>query len=721
MTANIEISKHPSGGAIVRPAEFLGRELFGSYLNVVRLIPDCVYEPAHRRQRLKDLTRLPGLIADLEDAGFAVLLAPELASTSSQVAEELSAERARVVAQMQRAEERIKDSGLAPYPFQRDGILWLAARKAGLLGDEMGLGKTVQALLAIPEDEHAVVVCPSSLKGNWAQECLRWRPDLKPTVLKGKGSFRWPTSPRELVIINDDVLPDPEEQEIPPSNPLLIYDEAHRGKGGKRTLRGKRFLALRDAAFDAGGRVLLLTGTPLINKPKELKAVLDLAGLFKEAFGSWPKFNAAFPEGRAPRPEAAEGLRKVSLARLREDVLPDLPTKTWQEIEAPIGGEMERKLDAIAAELASKGFPIETLNRDALKEPVVFELISRIRAALATAKIPAMLEVVEQHEEEEQPLVVFSAHRAPIDLLGKRKGWATITGDTPAEERTEIVRRFQGGDLLGIAGTIRAMGVGVTLTHAHRCLFVDLDWTPAGNSQAEDRLCRIGQQSAVLITTLIARHEMDHRVTQILQEKKVIIDGSVGEAARGTQQQAADLLADLERREAQARAQEEQHRARAEAYAKQQQQREEEERKARELLEMVKDIPSGGYALEESKRVEYWGPSRPHGIWERHVTFWRVDRPEGGRWAGWLFLSRQEGPNRVAAGGLRPNGTPTAKNETLLRVLDVLKKIAADPFGSAQLYGRELGVCGVCGSELTNDESRALGIGPVCREKFSAA
>ena len=147
------------------------------------------------------------------------------------------------------------------------------------------------------------------------------------------------------------------------------------------------------------------------------------------------------------------------------------------------------------------------------------------------AKIPALLKMVEDFEEQEEPLVVFSAHRAPIDMLGERPGWATITGDTPPDERTRIEDAFQAGRLKGVASTIKAGGVAITLTRAAHALFCDLEWTPALNAQAEDRICRIGQTRGCVITTLAADHPLDERIVELLSSKSQLIDASV-DAAR---------------------------------------------------------------------------------------------------------------------------------------------------------------------------------------------
>lgn len=125
-------------------------------------------------------------------------------------------------------------------------------------------------------------------------------------------------------------------------------------------------------------------------------------------------------------------------------------------------------------------------------------------------------------------MVVCSAHRAPIEALEGRDGWATIMGDTSPEERAEIVARFQAGELRGVGLTIRAGGVGLTLTKASHMIFVDLDWTPALNAQCEDRICRIGQQAQGLTyKILVSDHPLDLHVARLIVNKMGLIDAAV--------------------------------------------------------------------------------------------------------------------------------------------------------------------------------------------------
>jgi SNF2 family DNA or RNA helicase len=215
---------------------------------------------------------------------------------------------------------------------------------------------------------------------------------------------------------------------------------------------------------------------------------------------------------------------------MREDVISDLPKKTWKEIPVDLDYETRAICDRLYEEFKSSGIDIEKAIKEAIEsksKKISIESWSKIRQALATAKIPSMISIIEDYEDQEEPLVVFSAHRSPIDFLNGRKGWAVITGDTPSDERSKIEKDFQSGKYKCLAGTIQAAGVAITLTRAAHALFVDLSPTPGLNAQAEDRLCRIGQNRGVLISTFVANHPIEKNIYKILRTKNEMIGFSV--------------------------------------------------------------------------------------------------------------------------------------------------------------------------------------------------
>lgn len=441
----------------------------------------------------------------------------------------------RVITLCPRA-EAAKQRGL--YPYQVAGVDFLSKKDHALLGDQMGLGKTAQSLMSLDNSDRVLAVVPATLKGNWQAEILLWRPEFKIKVIKKKTDFVLPVA-GEIVIVNRELLPDyltpvqVDGEKYPMAKwptgvreyigeVIVIVDEAHKYKNYKAACSKKMAQLTR-----AARKVIALTGTPLLNKPGDLFGVLSSVGMVGEVFGTWNRFKELFnaQEGRygtewgMPSPEVPERLRRVMLARRREEVLPNLPRKQYVDIPTENTKSINKQLDELdkrhgAATRSSGNLP-------------PFQDFSRIRAEIAEARIPDMLEFVENCDEQEEPLVVFSYHLAPIDALSLREGWAVITGDTPMEHRKQIVDAFQAGHLKGIGLTIQAGGVGLTLTAANKMLFVDLDWVPANNWQAEDRECRIGQHAdKVTIYRMVSNHPLDRHVHNLLATKIAMIEAS---------------------------------------------------------------------------------------------------------------------------------------------------------------------------------------------------
>lgn len=316
-----------------------------------------------------------------------------------------------------------------------------------------------------------------------------------------------------------------------PKHPVqLIVDEAHYCKSRK----ARRTLTVRAIATQAVS-TWLLTGTPLLNTPEELWSLCQIfpgPGAFSsgahDAFGSWRTFVELF-HGRKKKyggyewsaagdvsPECGPRLGSLMLRRMREEVLPELPKKTRRFLQVEID---ERGLPAWGAEKLAG-----MTDDEVLAECAPEGSLSTVRKLLAERKLPALLQLVDDFEEQDEPVIVFSYHRGPIEQLAARKGWATITGSTPDTERARFVRDFQDGKFKGIAGTIGAMGVGVTLTRASNVIFLDRDFVPANNLQGEDRAARIGQKRAVLVTILMTMNAVDLRVRDVLERKERLLE-----------------------------------------------------------------------------------------------------------------------------------------------------------------------------------------------------
>lgn len=555
----IALTLLPDRRAQVKPAMFLDG-MFNKYRAA------CEASGAMFDRELKSntapLERVPAVIEALRAEGFDPRVHPDLSLALTAAAGAVRTQEAAASVRAASVNARMAAKGLGLFPFQAIGVNWISPRTCALLADDPGLGKTIQMLTAAEEGRPIVVIAPAVAKGVWLREALRWRPDLQPMILSGRNSFRVPL-PGEMVILNPDILPaieaeddDGELVKLKPFEDLLpgtivIVDECHAFKSHK-SQRTQRLRKLNKAAWKAGGKVWAATGTPLMNRPEELASLLTTFGLFQECFGSWTRYLRVMNGNKAqwggynwgaPTPAAIEGIKRVMLRRRREEVLPDLPTKLYEIVDVELDAKTQKECDAARALLESIGVSLEDAINKTKSLGSAFAELSRLRKALATAKLPHLLEMLPEYEDAGEPVVVFSAHRAPIDALAGRPGWATITGDTPPAERTKLEDLFQTGVLKGLAGTIEAMGVSITLTRANQAIFIDVEWTPSLNLQAEDRICRIGQTRGVIIKTLIAPNTIDADVQYLLRTKKEIIANTIDAAAvKGDHRANQDLL-----------------------------------------------------------------------------------------------------------------------------------------------------------------------------------
>lgn len=544
------------------------------------------------RHWILDASRASKTIKTLREAGVTLEADEAVLSKLKEIELATWLDLQAVEARLEEAERELASSGERLREYQRRGVRWLASRSvSALLGDGPGLGKTLQTLASVPVHSPLLVICPVKVKGEWARQVARFRPSLKCTVVSGREGFRFPT-PDEIVVANYDILPDThkarclrvEEKKCPGCSPfypgahrpgcdrfrrvcpgctdlptpsngtIIVFDELHYLKNPK-ALRTESGRALGQRVVEAGGKRIGLTGTPLMNHPGELWDVLDVIGLSHEAFGSWSGFKEAFGakpkevhskdkrtgkirrqirglEWGEPKPEASERLSRVMLRRLMKDVLQDLPEKTYKLIPVEVDRKQLKACDQLMAEVERMGGLDEMADLLGRKK-LPFELISAARAALAAAKVPAMLDVVESYEEDETPLIVFSAHRAPIEVLADREGWKAILGSM-AEAPKDVISWFQDEsnlDVRGLGCTIGSAGTGLTLTRASHLLFVDQAWNPAQNDQAEARALRLGQKNAVLVNILVANHPLDERLAELLTEKKHLFTSVVDGAA----------------------------------------------------------------------------------------------------------------------------------------------------------------------------------------------
>lgn len=476
-------------------------------------------------------------------------------------------------------------------PYQRAGIKYALERPRTLIADQMGLGKTIQALVAARASDGlpAIVIVPASLKLNWAREASVWLPEALSVILDGRPKpdiiqaldagapdkrlrkhISIPSRPaaepsellealkhpQRLLILNYDIAEAwlPHLRGATHTLKSAILDELHYLKEPK----AKRTKAVRSLVAGIP-RAIGLTGTPILNRPKELLSQLEVLGVVKELFGTaWnylQRYTDAYYNdfgwdfsGASNLDELQTILRsRVMVRRLKDDVLTELPAKRRQLIAIPPNKKIKKLLDEEREAHQRHERTIAAYKRDVarakrlgdraayeravsgLREArgVEFSEMSRIRRAVGVAKVPEVIEYLRTALEAGEKIIVFGHHKDVIAALraGFDGSCVVIDGSTPVSDRQALVDRFQNDASVRLfIGNMRAAGVGITLTASSHVVFAESDWTPGVLAQAEDRSHRLGQRNSVLVTHIVWDGSLDAHMAQLVIEKQYIAE-----------------------------------------------------------------------------------------------------------------------------------------------------------------------------------------------------
>ena len=426
------------------------------------------------------------------------------------------------------------------FPYQQAGVQWLEkAFGRAILGDEMGLGKTPQALAFLERSSlrRVLVVAPKSVLINWTREGAVWAPGWTFAVASTGAQVRRcveKTPERGVVVVTWGLLHRNLDSLLSAGFDGLIADEAHMAKNPM----AKRTVALMDLAFQSRC-VLLLTGTPVRNRPRELWPLLHM--IDPATWKSFLPYGERFCGARDVRlrdrvvrtydgctkgklEELNVLTRPYMLRRCKDQVLTQLPPKRIQTLPITAPAALTRAyrvaLDQLRAEMIGG------------VSPCALGLLATLRRECGLEKVDAAVEWLTNLHASGEQCVVFVYHREVRALLEKalykvgiRHG--SIVGDTPAQTRQQITDDFQDGKLDVVIGS-EACKEGVTLTRACHVLFLEYWWTPGDLSQAEDRVHRYTQERPVVVTYLhlagaSSARSLDDHVVGLLTDKSAVI------------------------------------------------------------------------------------------------------------------------------------------------------------------------------------------------------
>ncbi|QHC73989.1 DEAD/DEAH box helicase [Rathayibacter sp. VKM Ac-2805] len=443
-----------------------------------------------------------------------------------------------------------------------------------LLADEPGLGKTAQSLLAasVVGAYPLLAVVPNVVKMNWAREVEHWTPQRRATVIHGDGGTL--DAFADVVIVNYDIL----DRHIGWLGSLgfrgMVVDEAHFIKN-LRSQRSQSVLALasriRETTPGHDPLMIALTGTPLINDVDDFRAIWRFLGWIDETKPGPELMGRLEETGLTPAdtgfyPEAREAVIDLGIVRRKKiDVAADLPSKRIVDLPVELDDDLGRSIQKAERELGARMLQrfravtssitheldddererfIRIVAQSELEESKsaktgenVFTMVRRI----GQAKAALAADYASQLARSVGKVVFFAKH---IDVMDQAEDTfekreltsVSIRGDqTAAFRQTQIDAFNEDPDVSVAVCSLTAAGVGVNLQASSNVVLAELSWTSAEQTQAIDRVHRIGQEEPVTAWRIIAAHTIDAKIAELIDAKAGLaaraLDGADAETA----------------------------------------------------------------------------------------------------------------------------------------------------------------------------------------------
>ena len=420
------------------------------------------------------------------------------------------------------------------YPFQKAGVQFIENTGGRtLLADSMGIGKSFQSIAWCqlhPNRRPILVICPATLKLNWKREFEKWT-DIKSYVISSQDlKYQLPTT-YPAYIINYDIVEKAKDLLSKMKFQILILDECTAIKNPK----AKRSKGVNELAKSIP-HILALSGTPILNRPVEIFNVLKM--LAPANFGNYFDFVTRYcganygryglnVSGATNIQELSDKLRStVMIRREKKDVLTELPDKT--RVVVPQICDL-KEYNRVENDL--KKYLIESKNKTKLAAERIYKVeqlakIEYCKQEAVKAKLPLFTEWSKDFIEENGKLVIFAHHKEFVEKLMlelKEYNPVKIVGGMGIEDKQFSIDAFQNNsNCKVIICSLKAAGVGITLTASSYVAFLELGWTPGEHDQAEDRLHRIGQKDNVTCFYFLVEGTIEEMIYNLIQEKRKV-------------------------------------------------------------------------------------------------------------------------------------------------------------------------------------------------------
>lgn len=461
-----------------------------------------------------------------------------------------------------------------------------AGHRSFLLADEPGLGKTAQSVLAasIAGSYPLLVVVPNVVKMNWAREVERWTPQRRATVIQGDGTDI--DAFADIFIVNYEIL----DRHLSWLSSIglagMVVDEAHFIKN-LSSQRSQNVLALASRIRERTRDPLMmaLTGTPLINDVEDFDAIWRFLGWTtgdKPGDELMRKLDDTgfTPADKAFYAEARDAVISMGIVRRKKkDVAADLPDKLIADLpvqlddefgrgirqaERELGERLAAKYRRIISARGDRGLEPGEIDEDIVRLVATGEL-EESRAAgtggdnvftmvrkIGQAKAQLAADYAAQLQRSVGKVVFFAKH---IDVMDQAEAhfaasgirYVSIRGDQTTPARQQAIDDFNGDEEVGIAVcSLTAAGVGLNLQAASNVVLAELSWTSAEQTQAIDRVHRIGQDEPVTAWRIIAAHTIDTKIAELIDQKQGLaaraLDGEAVDESASESVQVAALM-----------------------------------------------------------------------------------------------------------------------------------------------------------------------------------
>lgn len=460
----------------------------------------------------------------------------------------------------------VKGLGGELMPFQKVGVEYIVRNKRVLTGDQTGLGKSIEALASIHHLNAypALVICPASLKLNWEKETNKWLPGKVVTVLEGTTPYEYES---DVVIINYAIL-DAWKNHLLDWFEMVVADESHycKNKDSGRSKAAKKI-------FQTVPCRLLLSATPIENRPKELVHQLDILGQLDKFGGAWSflqrycdakkdsfwtaggKKTAWNFDGASHMKELHDKMRATCyIRRTKQQVMTELPPVQRSMIPIEIDNQKEYKEVAATVRLYLKeraeervyeddeflqdiaGMPdkeqsvkIQKRQRWIYNKSLYAEAlveIERLKQVSARGKLATVIKWVKDFLESGEKIILFAVHKEIVSILVEEFDAPTIIGGQSKQSVEDAKDQFQNDpDTKVIVCNLSAGGLGHTLTAASHVAFVEMGWTPTEHKQATARCYgRVNDPHGANEYWFVGKDTVDESIYKLLQKKRQVVD-----------------------------------------------------------------------------------------------------------------------------------------------------------------------------------------------------